>query len=316
LHEEDSRVRLIIGKQMKNLARLTLAFTVCFIAVFAASSLLNFLGLWVEAAGTVPFRPGTSDSFAVSGSKALPAALYITVLLGLSYTAREKMPVFFSIIGIFVLASVFTLGFALGMRHLNDVPLAPPAFRTVRGEPGLILSRADTSIILLKGSGAEGGPRVAALPGQPLIYQETPLGPGNTVLPLPSLPFRTEGAWFISSIAIDFDLVSREFAGRMGQSFFLFCIYAGSLVFLLSGLRFLLDLSQWPLANLFLGALAFRGVLALEIFLDTPEINGFLGSFLEGRLSGAFLTPLVFSVFGALVILYTLLAGLARAREK
>jgi hypothetical protein len=301
---------------MKNFARLALAFTICFVAVFAAASLLNFLGLWVEAVKTVPFRQGLSGDFITSGFKAVPAALYITVLLSLSYTVRRQMPVSLSIIGIFVLASGFTLGLTLGVAHLEKVKLAPPAFKTLKGEPGLILSRGDTSMILLQGTGAPGGPRIAVIPGQPLIYQETPLGPGNTALPLPSLPFSTGETWFISSIAIDFDLVSREFKDRLEQGLFLFCIYAGALIFFLSSLRFLLELTQWPLANLFLGALAFRGILALETFLDTPEIEEFLKSFLGERLLGPVLTPLVFCVLGTLVVVYMLLVNLARGREK
>jgi hypothetical protein len=301
---------------MKNLARLALAFTICFAAVFAAAALLNFLGLWIEAVKTVPFRQGLSGDFIASGFKAIPAALYITVLLSLSYAARHKMPVFLSIIGIFVLASGFTLGLTLGIAHLENVKLAPPAFKTIRGEPGLILSRGDTSMIILKGPGARGGPRIAVISGQPLIYQETPMGPDNTALSLPSLPFRTDETWFISSIAMDFDLVSREFKDRLGQGLFLFCIYAGALIFFLSSLRFLLELSQWPLANLFLGALAFRGILALETFLDTPEIEGLLGAFLGEKLLGPVLTPLVFCVLGTLVVVYMALVNLARGREK
>jgi hypothetical protein len=301
---------------MKNFARLALAFTICFIAIFAAAALLNFLGLWVEAVKTVPFRQGRGADFTASGLKALPAALYITVLLTLSYTARRKMTVPLSIIGIFVLSFGFVLGFTLGIGHLDNVNLPPPVFKAVKGEPGLILSRGDTSMILLKGSDVSDGPRVAVIPGQPLIYQETPLGPDRAVLSLPSLPFGTDKTWFISSIAIDFDLVSREFKDRLGQSFFWFCVYAGALVFFLSSLRFLLDLSRWPLANLFLGALVFRGVLALETFLDTPETKEFLGSFLGERLLGPVLTPLVFCVLGTLIVVYTLLVSLAGGKEK
>jgi hypothetical protein len=301
---------------MKNLARLALAFTICFIVIFAVSALLNFLGLWVKAVKTVPFREGVIGDFIASGAKALPAALYITVLLSLSYTVRKKMPVSLSIIGIFVLAFGFTLAFALGIGHLDNVNLAPPVFKTIEGAPGLILSRGDTSMILLKRSNVPGGPRIAVIPGQPLLYQERPLGPDNTALSLPSLPFRTDETWFISSIAVDFDLVSREFKNRLGQGLLWFCVYAGALIFFLSSLRFLLKLSQWPLANLFLGALVFRGILAMQTFLDTPEIEGFLKSFLGERLLGPVLTPLVFCVLGTLIVVYTLLVSLARGRER
>jgi hypothetical protein len=301
---------------MKNLARLALFFSVFFIIVFAASALLNFLALWIDAAKTVPVRQGMSGDFIASGAKALPAALYITILLCLSYTARRQMPVSLSIIAIFVLSAVFTLGFTLGIERLRDVNLAPPAFSTIEGEPGLILSRSSTSIVLLKESTVNGGPRVVAISGQSLLYQETPVGPNNSALSLPSLPFRTDKPWFMTSLLLDFNLVSREFEERLGNSLLSFCIYAGSLIFFLAGLRFLLELSQWPLANLFVGAVAFRGILALEIFLDTPEMAAFLNSYLNNRLPGPLLAPLVFCALGVLVILYTLLAHLARGKGR
>jgi hypothetical protein len=301
---------------MKNLARLALFFSVCFIVVFATSVLLNILSLWIEAVKVVPFRQGASGEFIASSSKAIPIALYITILFCLSYTARWKMPVSLSILWVFVLSAAFTLGFTLGIERLKDVHLAPPAFKVVRGEPGLILSRSDTAMVLLKESAVTNGPRVVAIPGRPLIYQETPLGPNNTALSLPSLPFNTDSPWFITSLILDFDLVSREFAGRLKESLLAFCIYAGALVFFLTSLRFLLELSQWPLANLFLGALAFRGILALQTFLDTPEMTGFLGSFLENRLPNTLLTPMIFCALGVLVILYTLLVHIARGKGR
>jgi hypothetical protein len=169
-------------------------------------------------------------------------------------------------------------------------------------------------MVLLKESGNALGPRVVSLPGRPLFYQEVPIGPNNTALALPAMPFRDEMPWFIQSMLIDFTLTSREFDDKLREGIIPFAIYAGALIFLLASLRFLLDLSSWPLANLFLGALAFRGILALGTFLSTKEVNTLLVSFIGKRLPPAFITPLAFCALGVLVILYTLLVHLARGK--
>jgi hypothetical protein len=169
-------------------------------------------------------------------------------------------------------------------------------------------------VVLLKESGDALGPRVVSLPGRQLFYQEVPMGPNNTVLALPVMPFRDETPWFIQSMFIDFALTAREFEDTLREGYIPFAIYAGALIFLLASLRFLFDLSSWPLANLFLGALAFRGILALDTFLGTKEVNTFLVSFIGQRLPAPYITPLAYCALGVLVILYTLLVHLARGR--
>ncbi|MDR2619155.1 MAG: hypothetical protein LBC62_09830 [Treponema sp.] len=295
---------------MKNLARLALFFSICFTVVFLASVLLRFLGLWIDTARIMPLEPEQSANFIAALKRALPAALYFSILLTLSYAGRRKMAVSLSILGVFVLSTVFVLGFSLGIRQIQGVNFVLDASPAVRGRPGLILSRGGTVMVLLKEGNQ--GPRVTAFPGQPLLYQEVPRGPNNSVLALPSLPFRDETPWFIQSIFIDLTLSARELDSRLEEGLPFFCVYAGALIFFLASLRFLLDLSNWPLTNLFLGALAFRGILALETFLNSKETAALLGSFLGKGLPALFITPLVFCVLGALVILYTLLACLAR----
>jgi hypothetical protein len=192
----------------------------------------------------------------------------------------------------------------------------PPARDTQKplGGPGLILTQGDNAIVLLGGPEEIRGPRVAAIPGRQLIYQEQPVGPDNTILSLPPIPFRDESAWFLKSIAIDFFLSGRQFESRLAEGIIPFFIYAGALVFLLASLGFILRLSNWPLANLFLGVLAFRGILAAETFLNSPEIQDLFGSFLGNRLPLSLTVPLIFCFFGVLVYLYTILVYLAKRR--
>jgi hypothetical protein len=299
---------------MKNLAKLALFFSVSFVIAFLCSALLHFLALWIDAARIVAEAGEQSANLITALARALPAAIYITILLALSYTARRKMPIPLSIIAIIAFSAIFTFGFSLGIRQIEGLNFALESGASIRGRPGLILSRQNNAMVLLKESRDALGPRVVSLPGQQLFYQETPRGPNNTVLALPVLPFRDEMPWFINSMLIDFTLTSRKFDEAFKAGIIPFAIYAGALIFLLASLRFLLEASSWPLANLFLGAIAFRGILALGTFLNTNEINTLLVSFTGKRLPSSLITPLAFSALGILVILYTLLVHLARGK--
>jgi uncharacterized membrane protein (Fun14 family) len=299
---------------MKNLAKLALFFSISFIIVFLCSAVLYFLGLWVDAVRMVSLDAEQSANLITSLSRALPIALYISILLTLSYTARRKMPIPLSIITIIVFSALFSIGFSLGIRQIEGLNFTLESGASVRGRPGLILSRQNNAMVLLKESGNALGPRVVSLPGRPLYYQEVPMGPNNTVLALPALPFNDKTPWIIQSMLIDFTLTSREFDARFKEGIIPFAIYAGALIFLLASLRFLLEASSWPLANLFLGALAFRGILALDTFLNAKEIKTLLVSFIGNKLPPSFITPLAFCALGLLVILYTLLVHLARGK--
>ena len=305
---------------MKNVAKLTLFFSLNFAILFLAGVFLGLLSSWIELARFIPLEIRPGENLASLTWKALPVALYLSVLLTLSYTARRNVGIPFAIFGILVLACIFTFGLSLGINSLatsrNGEP--NPVFgstSSIRAEPGLVLSRSDNTIVLLRGSADIRGPRVVAIPGQPLIYHETPLGPNNTILSLPALPFADNTPWFVRSLAIDFSLSAGELRGRLESSFLFFAVYAFALILLLVSLRFLLEWSRWPLANLFLGALVFRGIVALETFLNAGEINELLASFLGGRLPSMLITPAVFGALAVLFIFYTLLVRLARPRR-
>ena len=298
---------------MKNLAKLTLFFSVCFIIIFPGSALLRLLSSWIEIARIIPAGSRPGEDAAELAWKALPIALYLSILLSLSYSARRNMPIPLSIFGIVSLSLLFTCGFSLGINEAEALKPVLTAAVSVEAEPGLILTQSENAIILLKGSSEPQGPRVVSFPGQPLIYQELPLGPNNTTLGLPALSLGGEVPWIVRSMDIDFSLCAAELETRLDENFFHFAAYAFALILFLTSLRFILELSQWPFANLILGALAFRGILTLEVFLNSREINDLIESFLVGWAPSVIITPLVFGALGVLVILYTLLSRIARA---
>lgn len=300
---------------MKNIAKLTLFFTLSFIILFLIFILLRLLSTWVDLARIVPVTILPGEDAAKAAWNAFPATIYISMLLALSYTARRKTPVFMAIICVWVLGAVFTVAATIGISRVENLKPAVHSISSLHGRPGLILSRQDTAMVLLRESSVVRGPRVVSIPNQSLIYQEVPVGPNNAILSLPALPFTDDLPWFLRSLYIDFSLSAHELERRLDADFSLFAAYALSLILLLGSLRFVLGLSQWPLANFFLGAVVFRLILALEIFLNSKQINDLIFNFLDGKVPSVMITPLVFGTMTILVIFYTITASIAKPRR-
>jgi hypothetical protein len=309
---------------VKNLARLTLFFTLGFALLFLSAAALRFLHIRIDGVRLLPLQPRMMLTDGLSAARwALPLAVYTSLLSGLSYAARmgalrpDRRPLSAFSAGacLFVLCLAFTTGLSLGMEWLGNMVPAQDTARPLGG-PGLLLTQGDTSVALLRGPEESRGPRVAAIPGRPLIYQEQPAGPNNAIPGLPPVPFRMENPWFLQSMAIDFSLTGRQFESRLREGPLPFLIYAGALVFLLVSLGFILKLSNWPLANLFISCLAFRGILAAETFFNSREIQALFAEFLGNRfpLPLFWTVPLIFCFFGVLINIYTFLVFLAKRR--
>ncbi|MCL2070161.1 MAG: hypothetical protein FWH19_04155 [Treponema sp.] len=301
---------------MKNFAKLVLFVSFCFAFLFLISVLIRFLDSWIDFVRFIPLGEIIGAEVAEAAWNALPSAIYLSVLLCLSYTARRGIAIPLSMGCIIALCFAFTSAASLGIERTASIsPLFKPASPIVTG-PGLILSQRNNTMILLRESSDLTGPRVVSIPDQPLIYQEQPIGPNNTILSLPALPFSVETPWFIQSLSIDLSLCAWQLKSRFQEGFIYFAAYALGLILLLGSLRFLLELSLWPLANLFLGALVFRLILSLEVFLNSREINTLLSHYLGELVPSLLITPLAFGSAGVLLILFTLLGRLARIGRK
>ncbi|AEF84167.1 putative membrane protein [Treponema primitia ZAS-2] len=311
---------------MKNIARLVLFFSLCFIIVFAVAGVLNYLQLSADAARTIPAGPPVKlAEFIATLRNIFPLLLYIIILMTLSYTVRRDIPLGVTLIGLFILAGGITLGLSLGLDTLESTgigpgglfpPSRPGAPAKTMGAPGLILSQGDTVMVVLGDPGKSGSSRVVSIPGRPLIYQEVPSGPNNTILALPPAPFRNENSYLMSGILVDSTLVAKQFSSRLKQGLFPFALYGAALIFLLISLRFVLDLSSWPLANLFSGALVFRGILAFQTFIDASAIQEFILKFFDNRIEAFFISPVIFTGIGIIVLIYTLLVSFVRSQGK
>jgi hypothetical protein len=301
--------------KMKKFARLVIFFSLSFAALFFFTTLVRYLQIRLDAVRSLPpgpDRPLEELFFAIHW--ALPATIYISLLFGLSYSVRQRIFAPLSMLCLVILTTALSFAAFAASDHLARLPGPANPVKNL-GEPGLILRQGDNAMVLLGDPADIRNPRVISIPGSPLIFQRIPPGSGSSVLNLPSAPFRTDTAWFLRSLIIDFTLVGRQFAARFAEGPLFFLVYTTALVFLLSSLRFILGLGNWPLANLFLGALVFRGVLILETFLNSGDVHGFLAGFIGGMIPPSLIGPLVFYSTGFLVCLYSGLSFLAARKS-
>ena len=296
-----------------------LFYSLSFAILFLVATGLRFLELrieWIRALSQE--REAILVEIITAARWALSLAVYGGILLGLSYAVRREV---FALTAIPCIA-LLTIGFTFGIGQLlEDWEHVPPAKILMQplGKPGLILSNnvrpAGTVLILLEGSVKPDGSRVVATPGKPLLYQEKFPGKDMSLLSLPPAPFSDNCPWFLKSLAIDLRLNAQNMRRQINAGLLPFLMYAGTLVFLLCSLMFILKFSAWPLANLFLGCLAFRGVLALELFFKTPEMQDVFDSFLQNRLPVSWVVPLIFCAVGLLAFLYSFLVYLVKRQS-
>jgi hypothetical protein len=298
---------------VKNFAKLVLFFCFSFICILLAASLIALLQ--EHTALTVLFPPGSGSSggnLLIHLCNSIPAALYLTILLGLSYASRRNMiyPAVFTIL----LALALILGSAamLGLETLSQigdftVEINPPADMV---RPGLILNQGSgMKVVFLEEPLKTGGARVVSTAGQAMYYQ----GQGSASTPIP-LPFTEEKNRLLEGINRDFTQSYRVFTARYKAGFLSFWLYTGSLTVFLLSLGCLVNISFWALANLFFAALAFRGALALEAFLNQPDIHGLMASFAGNIIPPSLINPLIFFTAGVLILLYSGLVYLARGK--
>ncbi|MDR1428860.1 MAG: hypothetical protein LBI85_01100 [Spirochaetaceae bacterium] len=302
---------------MKALARLILFFTLCFGITLVLLSAGVFIDRYLDAAVHIPALPLALLPVLLSSLRAcIPAAVYSTVLLTLSYAARRGIPFLLSLPCLFLLVVSASGALYLGTVRADrfDAMTRTDRPRTL-GSPGLILSQRNIATVLLEDPGREQGARVVSIPGQKLLYQGLPVGPGNQAPLLPSASAKAPLPYFLQSILLDFSIAGSRYESLLAQGYHYFIAYLASIALFLCSLGFIFKISVWPLANVFTGALVFRGVLALETFINSREVLEILDDYIESGIPRPFISALVFGLAAALILLYSLLARLSRRRR-
>ena len=317
MHSGFSSVILII---VRKLLKLVLFFSLSFVLLFLVTTGLRFLTLRVEWIRALSLEQGAVLADLITAARwALSLCLYGGILIGLSYAVRKEVFAPVALPCIILLTLVFIWGASELVENMENVP-SDKTRELPLGRPGLILSNtilpSGTVIVLLEGPVIPNGSRVVATPGRPMLYQSEFAGRDLSVANLPPAPFINDCPWFLRSLAIDLRLNAELLWKHLDNGLLPFLIQTGSLVFLLCSLMFLLRLSAWPLVDLFLGCLAFRGVLSLEVFFHTPEMQEVFASFLQNRLPLPLVVPVIFCGVGLLTCLYTLLVYLIKGRYR
>jgi len=301
---------------VKDFAKQALLFCISFLIIIITASALKFLSLRVEWAKNLPAKPETSLTLLIAAANwALSLALFSSILFSLCYSARRNYSALMTVISIMGLSFLFCIGFSFILDNWESVPTGEHIGIQL-GDKGLILSmsltREETAIILLNGTAEPLGQRVSAVPDQPLVYHEASYG---TNIDLPSIPFNNTTPWFLASLSIDIRLNAEMFQIKYSEGFFPYLIYVGSLIFLLCSLGHAIKFSAWPLANLFLGILAFRGILAFETFLNTPEMQEMINTYLNGMIPLVLAVPFIFLGIGLLLHVYSFLVFIINRRK-
>jgi hypothetical protein len=299
---------------MKNYARFLIFFGLCFPILFVTAVGITFLHVWIDAVGNVPVKSGILlNEIIKSGYWALPFALYITIVFSVNEGRRHKVAWPLVFVSAAVLASVFTFVISKGLSSASAMPAPPLATNhTTLGRQGLLLSRPGTVITLLDHPSNASGSRVVALKDRELIYQKVPVGADGKIISLPPIPFHYASFWLSTLIVSDLSVSGRFIADRFNEGLVPYFAWTLALIVLLVSLGLVFEFTHWPLANIFLGLLIFRGVLAFEVFLNSDKIMEYLREFTRGAVPDALITPIIFTALSALILVYSFLIFLSR----
>jgi hypothetical protein len=287
-------------KQVKNIARLALLFSLCFVTVFLVYGSLQVLTIYLESARTTADLPGLSFSAVVAiFQSAVPVALYLSLLFGLGYAGMRHISAFGAVPCLFILSIAATTGLSLGLVALKDAPVPLIlAGHSVSITAGSIFKDGTTTIVVLKSPSGGAVPYTLSSPGQPIEHREEEI----TL----TLPFNDRNT---TSITTSFSVTQHQLESRLQYGLISFEAYLGALVLVLLSLYGLFRISTWPAANVFLGTGAFVGFLIFETVPGrfVPET---VLSFLTNRVPEPFIMPilivsLIVPVIIGTIVIYT-----------
>jgi hypothetical protein len=303
-----------MNKEVADIFRLIRIICLWFIIAFALFTAVNFLSLKIQVVRSLWLLHGNMELFASAVWSSLPPVIYLVILIGLSYSARRGIAIPRSFICVCLLSilwlTLFTLMFSSAQKVtdllFNNTPLS-------LGDRGLIMEHEDNIIVLVGGLNEPDRGQVIAKTGEPLRYELannaiSSASLRNEAEAAPLIFFRRDSVQLLGSMQVAFERVSRQFNARLSESPLSFYVYAVSIIFCLCCLRFVFNLSTWPLANLFLGALLFRGVLEIGNLFELEFARSFLLRFWIDEIPVSMLEPVLFCALG---LLFTLAAGIA-----
>jgi len=324
---------------VKNAAKLVLFLCISFIGLLLISGLISLLQGWTNEALLFP-PEYSAETDHIEGSDAanensqgspaktrafsgipitylessVTAAFYLVILLGLNYAARRRIvfPAAFAVIFVFIILLSGAAFFGMESLEKMGVNISIKKPLAEAAKPGFILNSGAMSgyqTAFLENPQKPDGAAVIIIEGQKFNYQSQGVPVNRN-----RLPIFAEKRGIFYNIARDIEHSSRFFSAWFNSGLWFYGVYAGSLAAFLLSLGCLVNISFWSLANLFFGALAFRGALTLENFLNQNNIHDMLSSFAGNLIHPSLINPLIFSSLSVLILLYSGLVYLARGR--
>lgn len=292
-----------------------------FILLLLVSGTVLFFSRWIQNSLSLP-----PQSFAVgieifrALQRALSFTLYGTVLVSLSYSVRKNVGALPTLIVITLSGTLLSGGITEGLKTISASPVSATMAKLLYqpkalGEPGLIRAYTTESGVTVQAVlGDSGIPQgsVIVMEGTKALRKIDFPAPGTVVW---KNPFEQGTLGTIRTLEEELFLSSDRLFRRADQGWLDILVFALTLSFFLASFQFVLRLTAWPLANLFLGALLFRFLVFFEQAIYSEEGTQFIGVLSQGLLPESMVTPVALVALGSLLNIYSLLLYLAQDRR-
>lgn len=249
---------------MKSIPRLILLIFAIFMGIFLWSFGIAYL--YELDTKAVQYPPGILRLHEFTASyfwMILVITIYSTTLIGVNYSVRRNIPALIAI----PLILIFCTGISITAAFLHErstpiLTIDQPVSSNIAIQPGTIFIRGSDKQIVL----------------------DNPKGPYIITELLP----KTSG--IIDSLIDDATMLGRHFSEFWSLGYMPFVIFLAFILYFLTSLRPIVNLSEWPLANLLTGLLLIRFSLWIQNFLLSEQIVQIVTT-LGGSLLPAFVIP-------------------------
>lgn len=278
---------------VKSTPRLIILIFAFFIGIFAICLGLSFLFDYIFNACNVPpsainVRQLIKNIFWM----VQVITLYSTAIVGINYAFRRKIPVFISIPLLFII--ITGLSIAVTFLYERSLPLLGshvPITSNLAIQPGTILFEGNTKQVLIQN-------KASSIRLTSLLPQQNSL---------------------ITDLIQDSTDLGKHLAQFWEAGLISFVIAVAFLLYFLTSLGPLINLSEWPLANLLFGLLLLRFSLWIQNFLFSEPVMNIIGAFITPLVPSImlpFIALLPLFIVGTFIHLFAFLLYLSKDRKK
>ncbi len=300
---------------MKGVARLILFASIFFTFILLTATAVATLQHWILAAQIIPPAPfALLPELAAAVWQVVPFVLYITILFSLSYSGRRGILAPLSTVLLTLLVGGAVIGLGEGLDRLEQsLKLAGSATAQTPLRTGQIRSYGMGNAVLV---GRDTGPDadwVIAQPGKPLSLRRMD---ASMAADLSVSTLRRSVPPSMQGLIADLAAYAERFRARRETGRLPYMAYVLSLAFFLASFRFILQITKWPLADLFLGTILFRWLVSLDLFIGSPEIIGFIADLGGPLVPRVYAQPFGMAVLAVLLNVFMFLNFLARDKSR